>query len=78
MGIFHSLKGAIVTGAKNVLLSKLVRKHPVIVKDIESNLLLGKHVLITGGNSGIGYAIAKKMLESGATVTILGDRKSVV
>ena len=75
MGIFHSLKGAIVTGAKNVLLSKLVRKHPVIVKDIESNLLLGKHVLITGGNSGIGYAIAKKMLESGATLTILGRSK---
>lgn len=75
MGIFHSLKGAIVTGAKNVLLSKLVRKHPVIVKDIESNLLFGKHALITGGNSGIGYAIAKKMLESGATVTILGRSK---
>ena len=75
MGIFHSLKGAIVTGAKNVLLSKLVRKHPVIVKDIESNLLLGKHVLITGGNSGIGYAIAKKMLESEATVPILGKKK---
>lgn len=34
--------------------------------------LLGKHIVITGGGSGIGFAIAKKCVESGATVLITG------
>jgi NAD(P)-dependent dehydrogenase (short-subunit alcohol dehydrogenase family) len=32
----------------------------------------GKHIVIAGGNSGIGYAIAELALERGARVTILG------
>ena len=36
------------------------------------DLLAGKTVLITGGGSGIGYAIAKKCVESGAKVLISG------
>lgn len=35
-------------------------------------LLRGKHVLVTGGASGIGYAIAKKSIEEGAIVLICG------
>ncbi len=35
-------------------------------------ILKGKHVLITGGSSGIGMAIAKKCLSEGAEVVITG------
>ncbi|KAF0852352.1 mitochondrial short chain dehydrogenase/reductase family protein [Andalucia godoyi] len=34
-----------------------------------------KRVLVTGGNSGIGYAIAEKFLQEGATVAITGRRE---
>ena len=35
-------------------------------------LLEGKNIVITGGSSGIGYAIAKRSLQSGANVVITG------
>lgn len=41
-------------------------------------LLTNKIALITGGNSGIGYATAKKLRENGATVIITGRRKEAV
>lgn len=40
-----------------------------------SDILEGKCVLVTGGSSGIGYAIAKKCLEVGAVVIITGRNK---
>ncbi len=60
---------------KNALFQKLVRKEPVIIKDVQQSLLNGKRALITGGNSGIGFAIAKKMVDSGAIVTIIGSNE---
>ncbi|KAH9325020.1 hypothetical protein KI387_005198, partial [Taxus chinensis] len=38
--------------------------------------LEGKHVLITGGSSGIGFAIAKEALSQGAFITILARSSS--
>ncbi|KAH9313278.1 hypothetical protein KI387_028313, partial [Taxus chinensis] len=38
--------------------------------------LKGKHVLITGGSSGIGFAIAKEALSQGAFITILARSSS--
>jgi short-subunit dehydrogenase len=40
--------------------------------------LQGKKVLITGGSSGIGYAIAEAMLAKGASVAITGRRPDVL
>ena len=43
-----------------------------IVTSSYSNMLEGKSVLVTGGSSGIGFAIACKCINSGATVVITG------
>jgi NAD(P)-dependent dehydrogenase (short-subunit alcohol dehydrogenase family) len=40
--------------------------------------LKGKVAIVTGGNSGIGYATAKELKEQGATVIITGRRKDAV
>lgn len=42
------------------------------------NLLEGRTALITGGSSGIGYAIAKKFLSSGCQVVISGTNEEKV
>lgn len=36
------------------------------------NILAGKNIVITGGGSGIGFAMAKKFICEGASVTIIG------
>ena len=63
---------------KRNIKKKLVRERivPVIIKDIQTNLLRGKTALISGGSSGIGYAIAKKIAESGGKVIILGSNEN--
>ncbi|UFH57729.1 SDR family oxidoreductase [Spirosoma sp. KNUC1025] len=42
------------------------------------NTLTGKIALVTGGNSGIGYAAAKELKDQGAEVLITGRRKEAV
>lgn len=57
---------------------KIVREKivPIIIKDIENNLLVGKRAFITGGSSGIGFSIAKKFIASGCEVIIGGSDES--
>lgn len=40
--------------------------------------LQGKVAVVTGGNSGIGYATAKELKDQGATVVITGRRKEAI
>lgn len=53
--------------------SKYKEKSAVIINDVDfGHILEGKEALVTGGSSGIGLAIAEKMVECGAKVTIIG------
>lgn len=45
---------------------------PVYVPVLEGNLLEGRAALVTGGTSGIGFAIAESFLKNGAYVVITG------
>lgn len=40
--------------------------------------LAGRHALVTGGATGIGFAVAAEMLDAGATVTIVGRRPELL
>lgn len=44
----------------------------------ESGLLAGKRILITGGGSGLGKAMGRRMLGLGATLAICGRRQAVL
>jgi len=44
----------------------------------QSNLLRGKRVLITGGGTGLGKSIGKRMIELGAELMICGRRAQVL
>jgi len=59
---------------KNIIKKYFIKERivPFYVKEVSSNLLVGKSALVTGGTSGIGLAIAKKMIEAGCCVTITG------
>lgn len=54
-------------------------KQPIIkaniVQKATDNLFNGKVYLVTGGSSGIGYYIAKKLLQEGANVIITGKNE---
>lgn len=77
MGILHDIKVL----SKNIVFNSsnfFKRKVPIYVPVYKSDLLKNRVAVITGGSSGIGYAIAQSFLESGATVVITGRDKEKV
>lgn len=62
---------------KSFLKKKLtkIKKEKVIIPCLEGQLLVDRFALITGGSSGIGYAIAESFLKNGAKVIICGRNK---
>jgi NAD(P)-dependent dehydrogenase (short-subunit alcohol dehydrogenase family) len=49
---------------------------PVMITNVPNKLLEGKIALVSGGSSGIGLGIAKKMIESGCKVIIIGSKET--
>lgn len=61
-----------------VLLLKEKEVVPIPVPVNTNRLLEGRVALITGGSSGIGFAIAESFLSQGASVILAGRREAVL
>ncbi|MDF7825418.1 SDR family NAD(P)-dependent oxidoreductase [Pontiellaceae bacterium B12227] len=48
---------------------------PVMISTVSSELLKGKTALVSGGSSGIGFGIAKKMADAGCKIILLGTNE---
>jgi len=59
---------------KTFLKKKLIRERivPVIIPTVPGKLLENKTALVSGGSSGIGFGIARKLSESGCNVILAG------
>lgn len=60
----------------------ILRKNNIVQAQISylipSEQLKGKKIIITGGGRGLGYAIAKKLVENGASVLIAGRNEEIL
>ncbi len=66
------------TGFCDSFNKKGAKKIPTQRRLLNMSKLAGKIAVITGGNSGIGYASAKEFKEKGATVVITGRNEEKV
>lgn len=66
------MKRYIVKVLKALIPHKVVKVEAKIVELAPTNLLQDRKALVTGGTSGIGFAIAKELLKAGASVCITG------
>lgn len=57
---------------KRALTGALANKQKVVIPALQGSLLDGRKALVTGGTSGIGYAIAEAFIANGASVCITG------
>ena len=74
-----SLKQYLKRGVKYVLRGQPeIHTTAKIVTVAPSDLLKDKRILVTGGSKGIGFAMAKKFVSEGATVTITGRNEDVL
>lgn len=60
---------------KKRIVSKLEKKVPVFINVSADRSLTGRTALISGGTSGIGFAVSKSYLQAGAKVIISGRNK---
>lgn len=58
------------------LVNTKIQKIPINVPILYGELLKNRYALITGGNSGIGFAIAEAFLRNGANVIISGRNET--
>ena len=61
-----------------ILITKVYQFKITLSKILEMNTFNNKLAIVTGGNSGIGYATAKELIAEGATVIITGRRKEAI
>jgi len=73
MGIKRQIKKC---ATKFINLFRVKVRVPVVVNVQENTILKGRTAVVTGGSSGIGFAIATAYLRSGAKVVITGRNKS--
>ena len=73
MGLIKQLISNFVGSNKKFYYSKLHKKTPVVIHDVDfGRILENKQAIVTGGTSGIGMEIARKMIACGAVVTLVG------
>ena len=70
-----NLKNALKKAARFVLAAGQAPVHITVGAVSPSGMLAGRHIVITGGGSGIGLAMAKKFVSQGASVLIAGRNK---
>ncbi len=70
------IKSSIKKGIKFLFAKRPIQTKAIITQFAPSECLKGRCAIITGGTSGIGYAIAKSFLEAGAKVIITGRCES--